>query len=301
LNIREEIRRLKEKKNAIILAHNYEPPQIQDIADYLGDSLGLSVKAAETDADIIVFCGVKFMAQTAKILSPEKKVLLPNIEAGCPMADMITVSELKALKAKHPSAKVLCYVNTSAEVKACSDICCTSANSVKIARRAFEKEQEVIFVPDKNLALYTKRETGHDFIIWDGYCPVHADISIDDVLKAKESYPEAELIVHPECSPTVIDLADGVYSTSGILRYVKASDKSSFIIGTETGILYRLREDNPGKKFYALSEEAICQDMKKITLEMLLESLKDESGSIELDREIIEQAKGSIDKMLEYR
>ncbi|MDP8216236.1 MAG: quinolinate synthase NadA [Candidatus Kaelpia imicola] len=301
MNLVERIRELKKQKRAVILAHNYQLPEIQDAADYLGDSLGLSIKASETDADIIVFCGVKFMAQTAKMLSPDKLVLLPDIDAGCPMADMITASELETLKFTHPDAKVLCYVNTSAEVKAYSDICCTSANSVKIVRKAFLKEDEVIFVPDKNLALYTKRETGRDFIIWDGYCPIHADITEENVERARREHPDADLIVHPECSPEVIDLADGVYSTSGMSRYVKESDKESFIIGTEVGMLYRLKEDNPQKEFYPLSEKAVCLDMKKITLERLLSSLEDESGSIELEVEIVERAKGSIDRMLKYR
>ena len=301
MSIEKRIEELKKEKNAVILVHNYEPPEIQDIADYLGDSLGLSIKASETDADVIVFCGVRFMAETAKILSPEKTVLLPNIDAGCPMADMITASELKDLKAKHPEAKVLCYVNTSAEVKANSDLCCTSANSVKLTKEAFKEDEEVIFVPDKNLARYTKRETGHDFIIWDGYCPIHAAMTEVDVARAREAYPDADLIVHPECSPAVIDLADGVYSTSGMSKYVRESNKNRFIIGTEVGMLYRLREDNPGKEFYALSDSAICQDMKKITLEMLLSSLEDGLGSIELDKDIIEQARGSIDKMVQFR
>jgi len=301
VSIEKRIEELKKEKNAVILVHNYEPPEIQDIADYLGDSLGLSIKASETDADVIVFCGVRFMAETAKILSPEKTVLLPNIDAGCPMADMITASELKDLKAKHPEAKVLCYVNTSAEVKANSDLCCTSANSVKLTKEAFKEDEEVIFVPDKNLARYTKRETGHDFIIWDGYCPIHAAMTEVDVARAREAYPDADLIVHPECSPAVIDLADGVYSTSGMSKYVRESNKNRFIIGTEVGMLYRLREDNPGKEFYALSDSAICQDMKKITLEMLLSSLEDGLGSIELDKDIIEQARGSIDKMVQFR
>ncbi len=301
MSIEKRIEELKKEKNAVILVHNYEPPEIQDIADYLGDSLGLSIKASETDADVIVFCGVRFMAETAKILSPEKTVLLPNIDAGCPMADMITASELKDLKAKHPEAKVLCYVNTSAEVKANSDLCCTSANSVKLTKEAFKEDEEVIFVPDKNLARYTKRETGHDFIIWDGYCPIHAAMTEVDVARAREAYPDADLIVHPECSPAVIELADGVYSTSGMSKYVRESNKNRFIIGTEVGMLYRLREDNPGKEFYALSDSAICQDMKKITLEMLLSSLEDGLGSIELDKDIIEQARGSIDKMVQFR
>ena len=186
-------------------------------------------------------------------------------------------------------------------VKALSDICCTSANSVKLTKEAFSEADKVIFIPDKNLAQYTKRETGHNFIIWDGYCPIHADMTEADAARAREAYPDADLIVHPECSPGVIDLADGAYSTSGMSKYVRESDKKRFIIGTEVGMLYRLREDNPGKEFYALSDSAVCQDMKKITLEMLLSSLEDGSGSIELDRDIIDRAKGSIDKMLEYR
>ncbi len=300
MNIVAEIQKLKSQKNAVILAHNYQLPEVQDIADFLGDSLGLSIKAAETEADIIVFCGVKFMAETAKILSPEKLVLLPA-DAGCPMADMLTGEELEKIKAEHPGAKVLCYVNTSAEVKALSDICCTSANSVKVVREAFSEDDEVIFVPDKNLAHYAERETGRKFIITDGYCPFHADITKDDVIKARESYPDADLIVHPECSPSVIDLADGVYSTSGMSRYVRESKKKSFIIGTEVGMLYRLEQDNPGKIFYPLSKDAICLDMKKITLEKIHASLKEEKNSVELDSKIIERARGSIDKMLEYR
>ncbi|MDP8253369.1 MAG: quinolinate synthase NadA [Candidatus Kaelpia aquatica] len=300
MNIVAEIQRLKKEKNAVILVHNYQLPQIQDIADFLGDSLGLSIKAAETEADIIVFCGVRFMAETAKILSPNKLVILPE-DAGCPMADMLTGLELEKIKAEHPKAKVLCYVNTSAEVKALSDICCTSANSVKIAREAFSEDDEVIFVPDRNLAFYTQRETGRKFITTDGYCPIHADLTKEDVVRAREDHPKADLIVHPECSPSVIDLADGVYSTSGMLNYVRDCSKKDFIIGTEIGIIYRLEQDNPGKNFYPLSESAICHDMKKITLEKVLTALEEGKGGVELASDVITKARGSIDRMLEYR
>ncbi|MDD5613789.1 MAG: quinolinate synthase NadA [Candidatus Omnitrophica bacterium] len=295
-----EIQNLKKKNNAVILAHNYQLPEIQDIADFLGDSFDLSVKASKIKADVIVFCGVRFMAETAKIISPHKKVLMPDIDASCPMADMITKQQLQDIKDAHPGAKVLCYVNSSAEVKSISDVCCTSANSVKIAQRAFSKSDEVIFVPDKYLALYTAGQTKRDFIIWDGYCPVHADMNSQDVKKAKFSYPQAELIVHPECSPEVIKMADAVCSTSGMLKYVNSSKSKQFIIGTEPGIIYRLKKENPSKDFYALSGSALCIDMKRTTLEKVLSSLKEQKYALELSPEIIAGARRSIDAMIKY-
>jgi len=249
MNIVEEINKLKKEKNAIILVHNYQRSEIQDIADYLGDSLGLSREAAKTDVNIIVFCGVRFMAETAKILSPGKKVLLPRKEAGCPMADMVTAEDLKRLKGKHPDAKVVSYVNTNADVKAESDICCTSANAVEVVRNL--KTERIIFTPDKNLAAYCQRFTNKEIIPWNGYCYVHEKIRKEEVRLAKEKFPDALLLVHPECNPSVIDLADEVLSTSGMVNFVKKSDKKRFLIGTEEGLIYRLKKENPGKEFYA--------------------------------------------------
>ncbi len=298
MSIQKEIEKLKKEKNAVILAHNYQLPEIQDIADFVGDSLNLSIQAKNTNADIIVFCGVYFMAETAKILAPGKKVLIPNKEAGCPMADMITAHQLKKWKEAHPRAKVLCYVNTPAEVKAESYVCCTSANSVEVVKKAF-KEEEVIFVPDQHLANYTQLQTGYKFIIWPGYCPVHVNITPQDIKKQKELHPSAEVLVHPECVLEVIKLADEVLSTEGMCRYVKKSQKREIIIGTEIGILYRLQKENPDKKFYPASELAVCSTMKMITLEEVLKTLEEERHEVYLSSSLIRDAQQSIYRMLE--
>ncbi len=300
MDLTEKIEKLKKEKNAVILAHNYQIPEVQDIADITGDSLGLSIEASKTDADIIVFCGVYFMAETAKILSPEKTVLIPDKNAGCPMADMITAEELKDLKKEHPSAKVLCYVNTSAEVKAECDICCTSANAMKVAENAFQKDEEVIFAPDKNLAQYVASQLGRDFIYWPGYCATHDRILPEHIEQKKKEHPEAEVIVHPECSPEVIALADKALSTGQMQTHVKQSDKKSYIIGTELGLVYRLEKDNPEKKFIHITNKAICPNMKKITLEKVLYSLEEMKDEVTLSQEIIQKAKNSIERMVEY-
>ena len=275
-------------------------PEVQDIADYVGDSLGLSIEASKTDADVIVFCGVLFMAETAKILSPQKKVLLPDREAGCPMADMINAEQLRALKAAHPGARVMCYVNTSAEVKAECDLCCTSANSVKMAREAFLPDEEVIFIPDKYLANYTSVQTGRKFIVWNGFCPTHAKILRETILEQKRLHPAAKVIVHPECRPEVIALADVALSTSGMGKYAGEEKAEEFIVGTEIGMLHRLRKENPTKTFHPI-DIAVCPNMKRTTLEKVLWSLEELGFEIELPPETIERAAISIRRMLEYQ
>jgi quinolinate synthase len=298
MNILEEINKLKKEKNAIILVHNYQRPEIQDIADFLGDSLGLAKQAAETKARIIVFCGVRFMAETAKILSPGKMVLLPRKEAGCPMADMITAEDLRNLKKKHPDAKVVSYVNTSAEVKAESDVCCTSANAVKVIKNVCT--EKIIFTPDKNLAAYCQRFTDKEIIPWDGYCHVHERITEEEVRLAKEKLPDALLLVHPECKSSVIDLADQVLSTGGILDFAKKSDKKRFLIGTEEGLIYRLKKENLGKEFYTAGTAKMCRNMKLTTLNDVYLSLKEERYPIELAGEIIKSAQKALTLMLKY-
>ena len=294
----EKIQELKRKRNAVILAHNYQLPEVQDIADYLGDSLGLSRTASRTDADVIVFCGVRFMAETASILSPNKTVLMPDINAGCPMADMITGERLRALKKEHPQATVVGYVNTSAETKAEIDICCTSANVINIVR-SFPDTEEIIFVPDKYLAHYVSTKTSHKLIPWNGYCPSHVKILPEDVLKQKKAHPGAEVIVHPECTPSVIQLADKALSTEGMCKYARVSSASEMIVGTEVGMLYRLRKENPEKKFYPASEQAVCPNMKLTTLEKVLWSLEEMKYAVKVPEDIRARAKKAVDRMLE--
>jgi len=294
----EKIAKLKKEKNAVILVHNYQRPEIQDIADYLGDSLGLSREAAKTDAKIIVFCGVRFMAETAKILSPEKVVLLPRKEAGCPMADMVTVEDLRILKERHPDAKVVSYVNTNADVKAESDICCTSANAVEIIKKV--KANKIIFTPDKNLAAYCQRFTDKEIIPWDGYCYVHERITEEEACFVKEKFPDALLIVHPECNPSVIDLADEVLSTSGMVNFVKKSNKKKFFIGTEEGLIYRLKKENPEKEFHSAGTVKICRNMKLTTLKDVYFAIREERYPIELPEEIIKRARKALKAMLIY-
>jgi len=296
----EEIHRLKEKRNAVILAHNYQPAEIQDIADYLGDSLELSRKASKTDADVIVFCGVQFMAETAAILSPDKTVLLPDINAGCPMADMITARKLRNLKKKHLDAVTVAYVNTSAEVKAEVDICCTSSNAVKVVG-SLKDAKEIIFVPDKYLADYVSKRTGRKLIAWNGFCPSHVKIRPEDVLKQKRLHPRAEVMVHPECIPEVIELADDVLSTEGMCKYAKKSSASELIVGTEIGILHRLRKENPVKRFYPASESSVCPTMKIISLEKILWSLQEMKYEVRVPEDIQIRAKRALDGMLKIR
>ena len=298
MNILEEINELKKEKKAIILVHNYQRPEIQDIADFLGDSLGLAKQAAETKARIIVFCGVRFMAETAKILSPKKTVIIPRKDAGCPMADMITAEDLRRLKKNYPDAKVVSYVNTNADVKAESDICCTSANAIKVVKNISAKR--IIFTPDKNLAAYCQRFVDKEIIPWNGYCYVHEKIREEEVCLAKEKLPDALLLVHPECKPSVIDLADEVLSTSGMVSFAKKSDKKKFLIGTEEGLIYRLKKENPEKEFYAAGTAKMCRNMKLTTLNDVYFSLKEERYAIELPEGIIKSAQKALMAMLKY-
>jgi quinolinate synthase len=299
VEIVDKIKKLKQEKNAVVLVHNYQIPEVQDIADFMGDSLGLSRKAAETEAEVIVFCGVYFMAETAKILSPQKKVIIPEKDAGCPMADMITAKQLMELKVKHPQAKVLTYVNSPAEVKAESDLCCTSANSIKVVEKAFNKDDQIIFVPDKFLGQYTASQTKRNFIIWQGYCPTHARIMPKDIIKQKETYPEAKVMVHPECRPETIALADEVLSTSGMIKFAKETAAKEIIVGTEPGMVYPLKKEVPDKEFYPAKEEATCPNMKKTTLEKVLWALEDLTYEVKIDNEIIQRAQKSIQAMLD--
>jgi quinolinate synthase len=293
----EKISALKEKRNAVILAHNYQPAEVQDIADFVGDSLELSQDAAKTSADVIVFCGVLFMAETASILCPDKVVLLPDMDAGCPLADMITAEQLRAKKKEHPQAVVVCYVNSPAEVKAESDICCTSANAVRIVESL--DAQEILFVPDQYLGQYVSSKTGKKMILWPGFCPTHVRIRPERIRELKQEYPQAKVVVHPECAPEVIALADEVLSTSGMCRYAQRDDVREMIVGTEIGIIHRLKKENPGKRFVPASEDAICPDMKLITLESILLSLEKMSPEVKVPEGIRLRAKAAVDKMLE--
>jgi len=295
--LQNEILELKKKRNAVILAHLYQRPEVQDIADFTGDSLGLSEEAAKTDAEVIVFCGVHFMAETAAILSPQKTVLLPEVNAGCPMADMITADQLRAKKKECPDAVVVCYVNSSADVKAESDICCTSANAVKVVRSA-PADKRILFVPDKNLGHYVGQQAGREVIYWEGFCNTHDRLSAEQLRKAKQTYPEALVMVHPECRPEVIALADRVFSTSGMIKFAKESDHNEFILGTESGILHKIRKTAPGKKFHMASEELICPNMKATTLEKVKLSLEELQPRIMVPDEIRDKALGAVKRMI---
>lgn len=297
----EKINQLKDKRNAVILAHNYQLPEVQDVADYVGDSLGLSVQASETDAEVIVFCGVHFMAETAKLLSPGKTVLLPDVDAGCPMADMVTGEQLRALKKEHPGAKVLCYVNTSAEVKAECDLCCTSGNAEGLVRKVFSEDEEIIFVPDKYLADYVTGVTRHTFVAWNGFCPTHARILPEDIRRQRELHPGARVIAHPECNRTVREEADLVTSTEGMCRFARETEAQDIIVGTEIGIIHRLKKENPGKNFYPASEQAVCPNMKRITLEKVFWALEDMKPAIEIPETVARRARTSVTRMLDYR
>ena len=295
--IEEKINELKIKKNAVILAHNYQRGEVQDIADFVGDSLALSRKAAATDADVIVFCGVHFMAETAKILSPDKIVLLPDINAGCPMANMLTRKELKKFKTEHPGALVVAYVNCSAEIKAEADICCTSANAIKVIE-SLPEDKEILFVPDQSLGDYVRGKTGRKIILWQGYCPTHHRFLRRDVEEAKLKYPGAPICVHPEATRDVLELADFIGSTSQILKFCRESEKQEFVIGTEVGILHTLKKENPNKKFVPLSLLGDCPNMKLITLEKILWSLEDMEYEIKLDEDVRLSAEESVKKMV---
>jgi len=295
-----KIDELKKKKNAVILAHNYQVEEVQEIADYLGDSLELSRLAAKVEHDIIVFAGVKFMAETAKILSPQKKVLLPRLDAGCPMADMITVAELRELKQEHPRARVVTYVNSSVEIKAESDACCTSANAVKVVGHI--DAPEIIFVPDRNLGSYVQKVLGAEkkIILYEGYCYVHNRIKKEEILEMKRLYPEAKVVVHPEAKMEVIELADQVLSTSGMLKYTAQSTDKQFIIGTEQGLIERMKRENPGKEFYPALKAKICSNMKKTGLIDIVNALEYDRYEIEIAEEISHKAVKALNAMLKY-
>lgn len=291
------IRKLARERNAIILAHNYQPPEIQDLADMCGDSLELSRKAARTDADVIVFCGVHFMAETASILSPDKTVLLPRQDAGCLMADMITAEALAAKKATLAPMPVVTYVNSTAEVKAISTVCCTSANVVQVVNSL--DEQEMLLAPDRNLAMYAASQTGKKIHIWDGYCPTHEWLKPEDVEKTRQAHPGAVFLAHPECRPEILAIADVIASTSGMLRHVSEAREKEFIVGTEQGILHPMRKANPGKQFYPASKKMICKNMKKIGLEDVLRSLEEMSGEVKVPEEIRVPALKAVQAMIE--
>jgi len=296
-NITEKIEKLKQEKDAVILAHNYQIGEVQDIADFVGDSLQLSIEASKVEKSIIVFCGVHFMAETAKILNPQKKVLLPDENSGCPMADMITADDLEKLKAEHPGAVVICYVNSSAEVKALSDICCTSSNAVKVVE-SVPPDNDIIFIPDKYLGSYVQSITGRKMILWNGYCPTHVRINAKNIIELKRKHLDAEVIVHPENTPEVIEVADRVESTGGMLKYIKESSDKLFIIGTEIGIIHRLRKENPDKEFMPAMDKAICPNMKLITLEKVMWALEEEETEIIVPEDIAKKAKSAIDRMI---
>jgi quinolinate synthase len=292
----ERIGDLKEQRQAVILAHNYQAGEVQDIADFVGDSLDLSQTAARTEAKVIVFCGVHFMAETASILSPDKTVLLPDINAGCPMANMVTASQLRDKKRELAHVSTVCYVNSSAEVKAESDICCTSANAVRVVESL--DSDEILFVPDQYLGHYVSTKTDKKLTLWPGYCPTHVRIMPEDIVKLRQGYPQAKVIVHPECRPEVINLADEVLSTSGMIGFARRTDAEVIIVGTEIGILHRLRKETPAKRFLPASERAVCPNMKKINLEKILWSLEELSPEVKVPEEIRLKAKLAVDRML---
>ena len=298
LSLIEKINDLKKQRNAVIIAHNYQRDEVQDIADFTGDSLGLSIQASQTDADVIVFCGVHFMAETASILSPEKIVLLPDEHAGCPMADMIDADQLRSIKKEHPRAQVVSYVNTTAEVKAETDVCCTSSNALKVVKK-LQDVPEIIFVPDQYLGGYVSTQTGRRFVLWNGYCPTHVKIQPGDIVKKKELYPKAKVMAHPECTPAVLDLADEVLSTEGMCRYASQSDAAEIIVATEVGIIHRLEKENPGKRFIAASENATCPNMKKITLEKILWALEKMQYEVKVPEDIRVKALSAVNRMVE--
>ncbi|HBA88973.1 MAG TPA: quinolinate synthase [Geobacter sp.] len=295
-SIKSSIKTLLKERNAVLLAHNYMRDEVQEIADITGDSLALSMEAARTDADVIVFCGVHFMAESASILSPQKTVLLPRLDAGCPMADMVTVEGLVELKAKLPGVPVVTYVNSSAAVKAESDICCTSANALKVVQSL--PEQEIIFAPDKNLGSYVARFTDKRFHLWEGYCPTHERLKPEVVRELKAKHPDAPFVCHPECNPAVVALADHACSTTGMYDYCQKSDARKFIIGTEAGILWRLRRDNPDKEFILASPALVCPNMKLTSLEDVLEALETMKPVVKVPEEIRIPAKRALDRML---
>ena len=310
LNLQEEILKLKKDKDVVILAHNYQVPEVQDIADFVGDSLGLARQAAKTPHKTILFCGVHFMAETAAIISPKKKVLIPDLEAGCSLSDSITVDNLRQWKKEHPEAITVGYVNTTAEIKSELDYCCTSSNAINVVK-AIPEDKQILFLPDMFLGSYVSKMTGRkNMLIWAGECHVHAGITPESVQKKLDSMANAEFIVHPECScttPLLYDVASGNYngrqvqilSTDGMMKYVNQSSANQFVVGTETGILYRMRKQNPGKTFVAASDKAECQYMKMITLEKVYDSLMQEKYEVKVPKEIADKARLAIERMLE--
>ncbi len=302
--IEAKIRDLKKKRGAVILAHNYQLPEVQDVADYHGDSLELSRIASSTGAKVIVFCGVHFMAETAAILSPDKLVIMPDVQAGCPMAKMITAADVRQLKMKHPHAAVVSYVNTSAEVKAELDVCCTSTNAVAVVNAVAEGalipgRREVIFVPDKYLADYVSKKTGITLISWNGYCPTHVKILPEDIRRERRFHPQAQVMVHPECLPEVVAMADAVLSTSKMCAFARETTARELIVGTEVGLIYRLKKDNPDKEFYPASEAAVCPNMKRTTQEKILWALEELKSVVSVPEKIRSRARIAIDRMLQ--
>jgi quinolinate synthase len=297
--VTEAVLKLKEEREAIILAHNYQLPEVQDLADYVGDSLGLSLKAAESDAKVIVLCGVRFMAETASILSPKKTVLMPDPDAGCPMANMITAENVRDMKSANPGAECVAYVNTSAAVKAEVDLCCTSSNAVKVVAAA--KSKDVIFIPDKYLGQYVASKVDKKLILWNGFCPTHVKILPEDIVREKALHPKAFVMVHPECTPGVIALADKVLSTGDMCKFAQESKENEFIIGTEVGILYKMRTENPKKKFYPASDLASCPNMKRTTAAKVLSALQNMEHEIRVPEDVRKRAILPIQRMLELK
>jgi quinolinate synthase len=297
--LEEKIRELKKRRNAVILAHNYQLPEVQDVADYRGDSLELSRVAAKTEAEVIVFCGVHFMAETASILCPDKKVIMPDVLAGCPMANMITAADLRNLREKNPKAVAVGYVNTSAQVKAELDYCCTSTNAVAVVNALKDKYKDIIFIPDKYLADFVSKQTHRKLIIWNGFCPTHVKILPEDIKQKRKFHPRAKVMVHPECLPAVVALADEVLSTSRMAKFAKEDQAGEFIVGTEVGLIYRLKQDNPDKEFYPATERAVCPNMKRTTQEKIVWALEEMKEEVKVPDEVRNSAKQAIDRMLE--
>ena len=294
----ERINKLRKEKNAVILVHNYQLGEVQDIGDYVGDSLGLSIEAKNAECDVIVFCGVRFMAETAKILSPRKTVLLPVAEAGCPMADMATAEQLRKYKKEHPGVVAVAYVNSTAELKTEVDICCTSANAEKVVA-SIPKDKEIIFLPDKNLGANVARALSRELMLWPGFCPTHMRISREMIEQRKKEFPDAVVMVHPECEPEIVEIADVALSTGGMLKFARETAAKQIIVGTELGIIHRLKIENPDKMFIPVSEQAICPNMKLIELHDVLNALENMEHEIILEPEIIEKARASIERMIE--
>jgi len=296
--LKRRIEELKKERKAVIIVHNYQRDEIQDIADISGDSLALSQAVVKAEAEIIVFCGVRFMAESASILNPDKMVLLPVKEAGCPMADMINAEKLIAMREKYPDAAVVCYVNSSAAVKAESDIGCTSSNAIDVVRSL--KNKKIIFVPDKNLGMYVQaRVPEKEIILWEGFCPTHIRVQEEEVIKTKKEHPQAKFVAHPECNPGVLNLADHICSTAGMFKYVKSSPAKEFIIGTEVGMLYKLKKDNPDKEFYMPTDNLICPSMKLTTLGWVAHSLEMLVYEVKIPQDIAKRARKSLEKMLQ--